>query len=352
MITANEVSLKFGLRLIGDGHFQIDGVGDPRTATSSQICFVAFEKYLPAVRESRSQAWIISPDLFERVKMSEKESKVFFLSDDPFLSFVQLVHHLIPATKAIGGVHALAFVDPKAIVDPTAQIDAFVSVQVGAEIGRGVILHPHVWVGAGAKIGDESVLFSGAKVYPNTIIGKRCILHSSCVIGADGFGFIKDKAGNNIKIPQVGRAVLGDDIEIGASSAIDRGALDDTSIGDGTKIDNLVQIGHSCKIGKNNLICAMAGLSGHTTMGDNCLIAGHAGTKGHLKIGDNVRVGAQSGVTKDLPSNSDCKGYPARPLKEFLKTQVLQLRLPEIYKRLVSLENHIEKISFEQGVSK
>jgi UDP-3-O-[3-hydroxymyristoyl] glucosamine N-acyltransferase len=294
-------------------------------------------------------AWIISESLFQKLDSEIKNRKVFLITENPYLLFIKLVQLFIPVAEARPGIHALASVDKLALIDPSSEISAFARVDAGAKIGAGVILHSGTWIGADAEVGEKSILYSGVKVHPRCVVGKRNILHAGCVIGSDGFGFTKEKSGENVKVPQVGRAILSDDVEVGANSTIDRGTLDDTYIGEGTKIDNLVQIGHNCRLGKNNLICAMAGLSGHTIVGDSCLLAGNVGTKGHLSIGDYVQVGAQSGVTKDLPSHSDVKGYPARPVKDFLKNQVLLLRLPEIYKRLVSIEKSLSKILSEKG---
>jgi UDP-3-O-[3-hydroxymyristoyl] glucosamine N-acyltransferase len=339
-ITAQEASEKFNARLIGDSKFAIEGVGDPRTATKHVACFVASEAYLPYVGKSQSDCWVIDSKLFESLDSNLKTRKVFLLVDQPYLFFVKLANHFFPEPSAKPAVHPLAFIHPEANVHESCQIEAFVHVAQGARVDKGVILHPHVWVGEGSSIGEDSILYSGAKVYPRCVLGKRNILHAGAVIGADGFGFLKDGE-KQVKIPQVGRAVLHDDVEVGANSTIDRGAFDDTVVGAGTKIDNHVQIGHNCRIGKNGLFCAFAGISGNTIIGDNVLFAGQAGTKGHMKVGSNVSVGAQSGVSKDVPDGQNVKGYPAQPLKEYLKNQALFLKLPEIYKRLLNLEKNL-----------
>jgi UDP-3-O-[3-hydroxymyristoyl] glucosamine N-acyltransferase len=266
-----------------------------------------------------------------------KSTKVFLLVDQPYLFFVKLANHFFPEPKPRPGVHATAVIDATAEVHEGCQIGPFVHVAAGARIERDVVLHSHVWIGEGASVGEGSILYGGVKVYPRSVVGKRNILHSGAVIGADGFGFLRDGE-KLVKIPQVGRAVLHDDVEVGANTTIDRGAFDDTVVGAGTKIDNHVQIGHNVRIGKSGIFCAFAGISGNTTIGDNVLFAGQAGTKGHMKVGNNVSVGAQSGVSKNIPDGQNVKGYPAQPLNEYLKNQALFLKLPEIYKRLVKLE--------------
>ncbi len=324
-------------RLVGDKDFVIKGVGAASTAAPDSICFIEAEKYLEGFRKSASRAWIISPQIFDSLEQRIKNERIFFVTEKPYDSFVRLVNHLFPARKSKPGIHPMAFVDPSADVHATAEIHAHATVEGGAKIGAGVILYPGVWVGENATIGENSILYGGAKIYHGTMIGKRNILHAGCVIGSDGFGFIPDKTGL-LKIPQIGKAILHDDVEIGANSTIDRGTIEDTVIGRGTKIDNLVQIGHNCKVGENCIMCAFVGVSGNTTIGNNVLLAGQVGTKGHMKIGDNTQVGAQSGVSKDVPPNSKVKGYPPQPLKEYLRLQALIQKLPEIYKRLVKLE--------------
>jgi UDP-3-O-[3-hydroxymyristoyl] glucosamine N-acyltransferase len=223
------------------------------------------------------------------------------------------------------------------VVDPTAEVGAFVYIGERVHIGARVVLYPGTWIDADSKIGADSVLYGGVKVYAQSEIGARCILHAGAVIGSDGFGYVQEN-GKQIKVPQLGRAILHDDVEIGANTTVDRGAIGDTVIGEGTKIDNLVQVGHNCILGKNNIICSMVGLSGTTTVGDNSLLAGMVGTKGHVKIGSRVQVAGQTGVSKDIADDQAVKGYPPMPLREYLKVQTLFTRLPEIYKRLQQVE--------------
>ncbi|MDZ4677869.1 MAG: UDP-3-O-(3-hydroxymyristoyl)glucosamine N-acyltransferase [Oligoflexia bacterium] len=346
-MTAGEVSQKFKAEIIGDPGFLIDGVADPALAHPHSACLIASEQYLGSLKKSQSKCWITNQKLFKSLDENLKSDKVFILADNPFALFAHLISHFFPTPKARAGISQKADIHPEATIHPTAQIEAFVSIGAKAQVGAHVILHSGVWVGEGAVIGEGSVLYSGAKIYHRCIVGKRNVIHAGAVIGSDGFGFIKNK-GVNEKIPQVGRAILHDDVEVGANSAIDRGTLDDTVIGEGTKIDNLVQVGHNSKIGKQGIFCAFVGVSGNTIVGDNVLMAGQSATKGHLQIGDNVSVGGKTGVTKDLPSNVVVKGNPPQPLNEYLRTRALYLRLPEIYKRLLRLEEKLGDNSGEQ----
>lgn len=340
-ITAEEISQKFQGQLVGDGGFVVEGVGDPLTAGPRTACFVYNENYLKTVGQSAAQFWVMAPQLFDSLEDDVKRQKTFILTENPYLLFTQLITHFFPAAKAKPFVHPQTWIDPSARVHPSAQIEAFVSIGPNSVVGPRVIIHAGCWIHEGVEVGEDSVLYGGVRVYSRSVIGKRNVLHSGAVIGADGFGFIPYQ-GRQVKIPQVGRTILGDDVEVGANTTIDRGALDDTIIGAGTKIDNQVQIGHNCKIGDHGIICAQSGLSGNTVAGHHLLMSGRVGTKGHLKIGDNVSIGGQSGVTKNISSGSTVKGYPAMPLQAFLKAQSLFVKLPEIYKRLLAVEKKLE----------
>lgn len=340
VIKAGVACQKFGLELRGDPEISIVGVGDPLTANEGQLCFVQSEDYIPDMMTSSSRCFVVSPKIFEKIDEGRKAEKTFLLSANPYLSFVEVIKYFHPEPERTPGIHPSAVVEKGATVHPSAQIMALAYVGKNSKIGANVVVYPQVWIGENAQIGEGSILYSGSKIYHSCILGRYNIIHAGAVIGSDGFGFLPIQ-GRSEKIPQVGRAVLGDHVEVGANTTIDRGTIDDTTIGSGTKIDNLVQVGHNCKVGKNVILCAFVGLSGNTTVGDNCLFAGQAATKGHLTVGKNVRVAGRTGISKDIGDNQDVKGYPAQPVKDYLKLRVLYMKLPEIYKRLVKLEGKI-----------
>jgi UDP-3-O-[3-hydroxymyristoyl] glucosamine N-acyltransferase len=229
-----------------------------------------------------------------------------------------------------------------------------------AKIGTDVKLYPNVFIGSNVSVGDNTILFPGVvilngsvigkdciiypnvTIYSNTVMGDRVIVGSSSVIGSDGFGFI-EKDGKRIKIPHVGRVTIGDDVEIGSNTSIDRGTVGETRIGNGTKVDNLVQIAHNCSVGDDCILCGMVGLSGTTVVGNRVIMAANSGTKGHMSIGDDCIVTGRTSVTKDLEKGSQVKGYPARPLAEELKIQTLVGKLPELYKLLKKIEKRMNK---------
>ncbi|MBK9293232.1 MAG: UDP-3-O-(3-hydroxymyristoyl)glucosamine N-acyltransferase [Oligoflexia bacterium] len=341
---ASEVCKKFGANLVGDPDFEIKAVGDPRSAELHTACFVSQPNYLDAALNSKSGFLVLKEDFYKQVDKNRANQKTFAITKNPYLFFVNLMGLFYPKQKMKPGVHPQAFVHPEAKLHANVQVGAFVSVEKNAVVDEGVILQATSFVGEGAKIGKGSIIYAGAKIYHYCEVGQDCIIHSGAVIGSDGFGFIQDENKNQVKIPQVGKVILGDQVEIGANTTIDRGTFEDTVIGFGVKIDNLVQIGHNCRIGDNTIICAHGGISGNTIIGKNCLLSGKVGTKGHLEIGDNVQIGGQSGISKDIPSNKVVKGYPAVELKEYLKIHALYMKLPEIYKRLIGLEKSFEEI--------
>ena len=222
----------------------------------------------------------------------------------------------------------------------------FAVVDDHAVIGDRVTLYPHTYIGQYAEVGDDSVIYSNATVREHCRVGKRCVIHSSAVIGSDGFGFTT-KDGVHTKVPQVGNVVLEDDVEIGAHDGIDRAAMGSTVIGKGTKIDNLVHIGHNCKIGPNCLIVAQTGISGSTTVGHNVTFGGQVGTVGHIKIGANSVYAARSGIIGNMPEGVFCAGFPVQPHAEWLRMQAAMKHLPEMHKKLKQLEKKLAKYEKE-----
>jgi len=228
-------------------------------------------------------------------------------------------------------IHSSAVIAADVRYEGEVEIGSDVKIGQGCTLGKGVI------IGSGCKIGDNVIIGAGTILYPNVsiyedcLIGKNCILHSGVVIGSDGFGFMLMQ-GIQQKIPQVGNVVIGDNVEIGANSCIDRATLGSTRIGDGTKLDNLVQIGHNCQIGKHCILCSQVGLAGSTTLGDYVYLAGQVGVAGHCKIGDRAMVGAQSGVSGDIPADGRYFGYPAMDANLTKRIMAAQKHLPEIYR--------------------
>ena len=261
------------------------------------------------------------------------------LVDNPSVALARLcsrVEQLLwPRPKA--GVHPSAVVDPGATVAPSATVGPQCIVESGAMIGERVHLQARVFVGRGSRIGDDSWLMPGTIVSAQCTLGRRVRLQPGVVVGSDGFGY-ELVGGRHEKVPQVGTVVIGDDVEIGANSTVDRSRFESTVIGEGTKIDNLVQVGHNVVIGKHCLICALVGIAGSVTLGDYVVVGGQSGLAGHLTVGSGAMIAAQSGVKDDIPAKTSVWGSPSLPLLLEQKITILRGRLPELFNRVDALE--------------
>ena len=235
------------------------------------------------------------------------------------------------------GTHATAVVSPEATIDPTACVGAFVVVEAGAVIGAGAKVFAHCYVGEACVVGSHSTLFPHVTLYQEVKVGERCIIHSGTVIGADGFGFVWDGTRRQ-KVPQVGSVVIGDDVEIGANSCVDRATAGATRIGRGTKIDNLVQIAHNVQLGADSVLAGQAGIAGSAIVGDRVILGGQAGIGDHFTVCDDVVLGGRSGVVYDMTTPGEFVGMPPMPTKQAMRMLALTQRLPDLFKRLRALE--------------
>ena len=247
------------------------------------------------------------------------------------------------------GIHRLADVAASASVAPDASIGAFVSIGEGARIGARTIVYPHVTIGEGAIVGDDCLLHARVSVRERVTLGHRVVVQDGAVIGSDGFGFAQRADGTHHKIPQIGGVVVEDDVEIGANTAIDRPAVGETRIGAGTKIDNLVQIAHGVKIGRDTLLAAQVGIAGSTTIEDRVTLAGQVGVAGHLTLGKGVVATAQTGIPNSVEAGAFISGYPAIPNRDWLKSSAIFRKLPELRKTLTDLERRLAALEEKMG---
>jgi UDP-3-O-[3-hydroxymyristoyl] glucosamine N-acyltransferase len=327
-----EIVARLGGELIGDGDVRIRRVASLASAGPGDIVFLVKTRHLAALESTSATAAIVAE--------AERDATTLprIVTPSPYLYFARVSTLLHPPPPFEPGVHARAAVHPTARIDPGARIDACAVVEAEAEVGVGSWIGPGCWVGQGTSIGPDSRLHGGVRVYPNCRIGKRVIVHSGAVIGADGFGFAPDQ-GAWIKIPQVGRVLIGDDVEIGANTTIDRGALDDTIIEDGVKLDNLIQIAHNCRIGAHTAIAGCAGVAGSTTIGRYCMIGGAAMISGHITIGDHVHIAGGTGVAKSINEpGMYISAIPAMPDRKWGRIVALLRGLERINERLRGLE--------------
>jgi UDP-3-O-[3-hydroxymyristoyl] glucosamine N-acyltransferase len=325
-MTVKELAAIAGARLVGDGTVAITGVAAPDAAASGDVVFVEREAGLAEALASRAGAIIAG-----EFAASVAADRPLLVSPHPRLSFARVAAHLSPPGREAPGVHATAIVHPSAALAPGVSIQPWAVVGARAAIGARTQIGPGVVVGAGARIGDDCDLKAHVVVYPDTVLGNRVIIHAGAALGSDGFGYVRDDAtGAYAKFPQVGRLEIGDDVEIGAGTTIDRGALGPTVIGRGAKLDNLVHVAHNVRIGEDTVIAAQTGIAGSSVVERDVVIAGQVGIADHVHIGQGAIIGAQAGV----PTGKVIRGpgvvfwgSPARPLREHLKQLAALARL-------------------------
>ncbi len=327
--------------VIGDEEIDISGVAAIEDARPGEITFVANPKYLPKLSQTQASAVIVSKEVTQG-------DKPLLCVTHPYLAFTQILTLFSQKPYQPKGIDPNTWISPTATLGKDLTLYPFVYIGDRCSIGDRVTLYPGVYVGEDSSIGEDSILYPNVSLYSGTVIGKRVFLHSGVVVGSDGFGYVKEGK-KNVKIPQVGRVEIEDDVEIGANTTVDRATLGKTIIRKGVKIDNLVQVAHNVTIGEDSIIVAQVGISGSTKIGTNVTLAGQVGVVGHIEIGDHVMVGAQSGVTHDLAPNQGYIGSPALPHREFLRAITLFPKLPEMRKTLMDIEKRLKKI--EEGLS-
>jgi UDP-3-O-[3-hydroxymyristoyl] glucosamine N-acyltransferase len=322
--TLREIVARLGGEAVGEVAAPLTGVGTLEKADARQIAFLANPRYRSQLATTRAGAVIVSPADREPARQPR------IVSDNPYAYYARTVALFHPETKARPGVHPTALVDPSAHVDPTAEVGAFAVVEANARIEAHARIGAHGFLGAGVEVGEGTRLHPRVTIYHGCTLGARVILHSGVVIGADGFGMAHD-AGRWLKIPQVGAVRIGDDVEIGANTTVDRGALDDTVIEEGAKLDNQIQVGHNCVIGAHTVIAGCTGISGSVRIGRHCMIGGGVGIVGHLEICDRAVISGFTLVTKSITQpGTYTSGMPAMPHAEWLRNAVQMRHLDEI----------------------
>jgi UDP-3-O-[3-hydroxymyristoyl] glucosamine N-acyltransferase len=340
-LSARELATRLSLALEGDGDATLSGVADLESAGAGEITFVTSEKYAPALAASKASAAIVPSSL----ALPEPHPAAILRADDPNAAFIAAcILFAPPPVEDPKGVHPLACVSPEATVAPSASVGAFAVVEAGASVGEGTVVRAHAYVGHGAKIGRDCLLYPTSVVREHCVLGDRVILQPGAIVGADGFGYMPDANGVRTKIPQTGIVVLEDDVELGAGACVDRARFGKTVVGHGTKIDNLVQVAHNCRIGHDSVLCAQVGLAGTTTIGHHVICAGQVGVAGHLTIGDGVIVGAQSGVAKSLPAGQMYLGSPAVPRLEFGRSLAHTASIPKLKEQVKALAARIASL--------
>jgi UDP-3-O-[3-hydroxymyristoyl] glucosamine N-acyltransferase len=308
-------------------------------AGENDITFLANPKYTPQVNETRAGAIFLS----QGVRIDREDIAVLRVPDS-YVAYTQALRLFFPEPAIVPGIHMTAVIDPSAKVAENVEIHANVIVGPGCEIAEGVRIYPNAVIYRNAKIGRDSVVHSGVAVRENCEVGERCIIHNNSTIGSDGFGYARTADKKWLKIPQVGRVVLEDDVEIGANTAIDCASVGESRIRRGTKIDNLVQIGHSCTVGEDTLICSQTGLAGSSVIGDRVILAGQVGIAGHLTVGNDVVITAKSATSHDVQDGKMLSGIPAFDNRDWLRSTAAFRRLGELAQKLRELSNRISNL--------
>lgn len=324
--------------IVGEKNIIITGAASIEFAGDMDITF-AVEPHIEEAENSNAGVVII-PDTIESFR------KPAIKVANPRAAFTKILEVFAPKVEIKREIHSTAVIGKDVTIGKNVAIMPYAVVDDHAIIGDNVILYPHTYIGQYAKIDDDSIIYSSATVREYCQVGKRVIIHSSAVIGSDGFGFVTTK-GIHEKVPQVGNVILGDDVEIGAHVGIDRATTASTIVKKGTKIDNLVHLGHNVIIGENGLIVALTGIAGSTIVGNGVTFAGQCGSTGHIEVGDNCVFAARSGIIGNVPSGSFYGGFPARPHKEWLRSEAMNKKVPDMVKKVRELEKRLAKLELE-----
>ncbi len=339
-----EIAAVLGCELIGDGDVEISGVAGLEHAGPTELTFLANPKYAPRVKQTRAAAILVSAPV--------KDSVIRCLvSKNPYLDFARALELFYTAPRPRPGIHPLAVVAESAEIGENASIGPFTYIGEEVRIGRNAVLHPHVVIYEGAQIGDDFYAHSHVTVREFCRIGDRVILQNGVVIGGDGYGFAKKSDGTHYKIVQSGVTVIEDDVEIQSLTSVDRATVGETRVKRGAKIDSLVQVGHACVVGEDNIICAQTGLAGSSVLERNVLLAGQVGVSGHLTIHEGAVVYAQSGIGGDVERDAVVSGSPAFDSKEWLRAVTAFPKLPDLVRTVRQLEKRIETLERAAGTA-
>ncbi len=336
-----ELAARLQCRLDGDGSVEVGRVARLEDAGPGDVTFLANPKYASKLAATRASA-VIADDSVTGAPCA------VLRTPEPYLAFANAVAAFNPPDAAVAGVSPLALVDATAVLGPDVSVGPFAVVGPGARIGARTVVFPHVVIGARASIGGDCVLHAHVSIREDVVLGDRVVLQDAAVVGSDGFGFARRRDGSHQKIPQVGRVVIEDDVEIGAHTAVDRPALGETRIAAGAKIDNLVQIAHGVRIGRHALLAAQSGVAGSSELADGVTLAGQSGVTGHVRVGRGSVVGAKSVVTKDIEPGRHVTGIPAVDVERWREAVVLLRRLPELREKMLELERRLAALEPER----
>ena len=328
--TAGQIADQLNGTVVGNRDVDINTLSKIEEGKKGSLTFLANPKYTEFIYSTDASATIVSNDF----EPTEKITTTLIKVKDPYSSFTTILELFNDDKSKRSGISDKSDIDKSSTISKSSYVGSYTTIGKNSTVGDNCVIDNQVFIGDNVKIGNNCKIYPGTKILNDTIIGNSCIIHSSCSIGSDGFGFAPNDDGTYKKIPQTGNVVIGNNVEIGSNSTIDRATIGSTIIKDGVKLDNQIQIAHNVEIGENTAIAAQSGIAGSTKIGKNCMIGGQVGIIGHLKIGDNVKIQAQAGVTSDVESNARITGTPAISYMNYNKSYIHFKNLPEIVKKI------------------
>ncbi len=340
-IRLGQIAEILGAVLIGDPNTPITGASKIEEGKEGTITFLANPKYASYLATTRSSAVIVQRDFLKE----EGSHPALLLVENVYMALSVLMAHFQQKLTLAEGISPYATIDATAEIGEGTSIDAQVMIRKNVVLGRNVQVFGQVFIGDDSRIGDNTILYPGVKIYHNCVVGARCVIHANAVIGSDGFGFAKDEEGNYNKIPQTGNVVIGNDVEIGSNTVVDRASLGSTVLEDGVKLDNLIQVAHNVTIGKRTVIAAQAGIAGSSKVGEDSIIGGQVGIVGHLTLADKIQIQAQSGIASSITEpGSKWYGTPAIQYQNYLKSYAHFKQLSSLHAEVARLAKEIEQI--------
>ncbi len=341
---ASDIAAFLGGEIVGDGSVRISNVSKIEEGQPGTLAFLANPKYEAYLYTTKASVILIN----KNVELKSEVEPTLIKVDDAYQSFASLLELYMQAkANSKKGIEQPSFVSETAKIGEDIYLGAFAYIGNNVTIGTNVKIYPNAYVGDNTTIADNCILYSGVKIYEDCVIGKNCIIHAGAVIGADGFGFAPQNDGTYKKIPQIGNVILEDDVEIGANTCIDCATMGSTIIRQGTKLDDLIMVGHNCEIGKNTVFAAQVGVAGSSKVGDNCKFGGQVGIAGHAKIGNNVQLGGQAGVSGNVKDGKSMLGSPAIDIVLAAKSFVALKNLPGLVKDVHQLKKEIKDLKPE-----
>lgn len=338
--TAHQIATFLGGEVEGNQSEKVSSFAKIEEANKGELTFLYNPKYKEHIFNTKASIVLVNKDL----DLDKDVEPTLVRVENAYESLAKLLQLYADAKPKKTGIENNSHISESAKLGDNCYVGAFAYVSDNAVVGNNVTIQPHVFIGEGAKIGDNTILYSGAKIYEGCKIGKNCTIHSGAVIGADGFGFAQQGNQEYAKIPQIGIVILGDNVEVGANTCIDRSTMGTTEIADGCKLDNLVQIGHNVIIGENTILCGQVGIAGSSKLGKNIIMAGQSGVAGHLEVGDGVVAGAKCGIVSTVGDNEMLMGMPHMKAGEYRRSHVLHRNLPKINNKVSQIEKDLKRL--------